>query len=53
MRLVDAPVLKQLNVEVVGFERIKEERVMPQFWRDFWSFEARGDTGDRWFPTPG
>ena len=26
---------------------------MPQFWRNFLCFEARGDTGDRWFPTLG
>ena len=42
-------VLKQLNAEIVCFERIKEECVMPRFWRDFWCFESRGDTGEDGF----
>jgi len=47
-------VLKQLNAEVVGFKRIMEEYVScPDFRKIFWWFEARGDIGDRWFPTLG
>ena len=46
-------VLKQLNAEVVGFERVKESTCYAPILERFLVLWSKGDTGDRWFPTPG